>query len=140
MNKQQCEPSLNPGLMCIIPGNLVGETTSGCPSPSLGNGTNISMGYIEKKVNRFHNRMLQQHRYHWQLSIFYKTKSKLTRMLCKGVFLCPYNPPPAVLIYQNILQMSKPGTEVSIVVRNKRIPAVVSKMPFHPTNYFQSKV
>ena len=35
----------------LISGNSVGETTSGCPSPSLGKGNNISMGYVDKKVN-----------------------------------------------------------------------------------------
>lgn len=62
-------------------GNLIGQTTSGCPSPSLPKGTNISMGYVDKK-------------------------------------------------------MSKVGTEVRIIVRNKPVPAVVSKMPFYPTNYY----
>lgn len=62
-------------------GNVVGMTTSGCPSPSLGKGNNISMGYVDKK-------------------------------------------------------MSKNGTELYIVVRKKKVPAVVSKMPFCPTNYF----
>ena len=35
---------------CPFLGNKVGEITSGCPSPSLGNGQNVSMGYVEKQV------------------------------------------------------------------------------------------
>ncbi len=31
----------------------MGEITSGCPSPSLGNGQNVSMGYVDKKVYLF---------------------------------------------------------------------------------------
>jgi len=33
-------------------GKTVGETSSGCPSPSLGKGNNISMGYVDKKVSK----------------------------------------------------------------------------------------
>jgi aminomethyltransferase len=33
---------------------------------------------------------------------------------------------------------SKEGTEVSIKVRNKMQPAVVSKMPFVPTSYYRA--
>merc|ERR1719228_1294869 len=33
-------------------GNKVGEITSGCPSPTLGSGTNVSMGYVDKKVSK----------------------------------------------------------------------------------------
>merc|ERR1712183_904250 len=29
-------------------GKKVGEITSGCPSPSIGSGTNVSMGYVDK--------------------------------------------------------------------------------------------
>jgi len=65
-------------------GNKVGEITSGCPSPSLGNGQNVSMGYVDKKV-------------------------------------------------------SKIGTELDIVVRNKKISATIAKMPFVPTNYYTAK-
>ena len=36
--------------MLFYSGNVVGVTTSGCPSPSMGKGCNISMGYVEKKV------------------------------------------------------------------------------------------
>jgi len=62
-------------------GNVIGQTTSGCPSPSLGKGSNISIGYVDKKV-------------------------------------------------------SKLGTEVNIMVRNKPVPAKITKMPFVKTNYF----
>ena len=37
----------------LFTGNKVGEITSGCPSPSLGNGQNVSMGYVDKKVYLF---------------------------------------------------------------------------------------
>jgi len=33
-------------------GELVGELTSGCPSPSMGGGTNVSMGYVGKGVSK----------------------------------------------------------------------------------------
>eukprot|EP00091_Calanus_sinicus_P013269 TRINITY_DN29488_c0_g1_i1.p1 TRINITY_DN29488_c0_g1~~TRINITY_DN29488_c0_g1_i1.p1 ORF type:complete len:253 (-),score=58.23 TRINITY_DN29488_c0_g1_i1:73-831(-) len=33
-------------------GNKVGELTSGCPSPSIGSGTNVSMGYVNKSVSK----------------------------------------------------------------------------------------
>jgi len=33
-------------------GNKVGELTSGCPSPSIGSGTNVSMGYVNKNVSK----------------------------------------------------------------------------------------
>ena len=33
-------------------GNKVGEVTSGCPSPSLGSGTNVSMGYVDTSVSK----------------------------------------------------------------------------------------
>lgn len=62
-------------------GNTIGKTTSGCPSPCLGKGFNISMGYIDKKV-------------------------------------------------------SKLGTEVNIIVRNKPVKATITKMPFVKTNYY----
>jgi len=62
-------------------GKVIGKTTSGCPSPSLGKGANISMGYVDKKV-------------------------------------------------------SKLGTEVGIIVRNKTVPAKITKMPFVQTNYY----
>jgi len=32
---------------------------------------------------------------------------------------------------------NKQGTELNVVVRNKRYPAVVSKMPFVPTKYYK---
>jgi len=62
-------------------GNVIGKTTSGCPSPSLGKGSNISIGYVDKKV-------------------------------------------------------SKLGTNVDIIVRNKSVPATITKMPFVKTNYY----
>jgi len=65
-------------------GNKVGEITSGCPSPSLGSGTNVSMGYVDK--------------------IF-----------------------------------AKAGTSLLLQVRNKKIEATVSKMPFVPSNYYYIK-
>jgi len=65
-------------------GNKVGEITSGCPSPSIGSGTNVSMGYVNKSV-------------------------------------------------------SKIGTTLYLQVRNKKIEAKVSKMPFVPANYFYLK-
>ena len=33
-------------------GKKVGEITSGCPSPSIGSGTNVSMGYVDKNVSK----------------------------------------------------------------------------------------
>jgi len=65
-------------------GNKVGEITSGCPSPSLSNGNNVSMGYVDKQV-------------------------------------------------------SKIGTELDLVIRNKKFPATITKMPFVPTNYYSIK-
>lgn len=62
-------------------GEKVGEITSGCPSPSLGKGINVSMGYVEKKV-------------------------------------------------------AKNGTVLQLNVRNKLIEAVVTKMPFVPSQYY----
>jgi len=39
-------------------GEEVGELTSGCPSPSLGGGVNVSMGYVEKGVSKAGTRLL----------------------------------------------------------------------------------
>jgi len=33
-------------------GKKVGEVTSGCPSPSIGSGTNVSMGYVDKSLSK----------------------------------------------------------------------------------------
>ncbi|KAI9890721.1 MAG: Aminomethyltransferase, mitochondrial [Vezdaea aestivalis] len=60
----------------------IGKVTSGAPSPSLGKGKNIAMGYV-------------------------KTGSH------------------------------KIGTELSIMVRGKSRPAIVTKMPFIPTQYWR---
>ncbi|CAL8368854.1 unnamed protein product [Lota lota] len=60
-------------------GEVIGEVTSGCPSPCLKK--NVSMGYVEAAF-------------------------------------------------------AKNGTAVQVEVRKKAVPAVVSKMPFVPTNYF----
>merc|ERR1712106_862105 len=38
-----------PEAKCV---ELVGELTSGCPSPSMGGGTNVSMGYVGKGVSK----------------------------------------------------------------------------------------
>ena len=62
-------------------GQEIGIVTSGCPSPSLGQGVNIAMGYV------------------------------------------PAN-------------MSKSGSKVRLSVRKRIIDAVVTKMPFVPTNYY----
>uniref|UniRef100_A0A8B9KR66 Aminomethyltransferase, mitochondrial n=1 Tax=Astyanax mexicanus TaxID=7994 RepID=A0A8B9KR66_ASTMX len=60
-------------------GRVIGEVTSGCPSPCLKQ--NVAMGYVETSF-------------------------------------------------------SKAGTPVQVEVRKKMVPAVVSKMPFVPTNYY----
>ncbi|XP_066500322.1 aminomethyltransferase, mitochondrial [Hoplias malabaricus] len=60
-------------------GRVIGEVTSGCPSPCLKQ--NIAMGYVETGL-------------------------------------------------------SKVGTPIQVEVRKKMVPAVVSKMPFVPTNYY----
>jgi aminomethyltransferase len=62
-------------------GEMIGSVTSGCPSPSIGQGTNIAIGYL------------------------------------------PTN-------------MSKVGTKVKLQVRSNVVDAVVAKMPFVPTNYY----
>lgn len=63
-------------------GNLIGEVTSGCPSPCLKQ--NVAMGYVETGF-------------------------------------------------------SKTGTSVQVEVRKKMIPAIISKMPFVPTNYYTGR-
>jgi len=65
-------------------GNQVGEITSGCPSPSIGSSTNVSMGYVDKTA-------------------------------------------------------AKVGTTLHFQVRNKKVEATVSKMPFVQSNYFYVK-
>ncbi|XP_017578701.2 aminomethyltransferase, mitochondrial [Pygocentrus nattereri] len=60
-------------------GRIIGEVTSGCPSPCLKQ--NVAMGYVE-------------------------------------------------------MSFSKVGTPIQVEVRKKMTPAVVSKMPFVPTNYY----
>ncbi|CAL8319013.1 unnamed protein product [Merluccius merluccius] len=60
-------------------GKVIGEVTSGCPSPCLKK--NVAMGYVEAAF-------------------------------------------------------AKNGTAVQVEVRKKAVPAVVSKMPFVPTNYY----
>ena len=59
----------------------VGQVTSGCPSPSMADGSNVSMGYVPTGL-------------------------------------------------------SKPGTKVQLLIRKKLVEAVVAKMPFVPTKYF----
>ena len=59
----------------------VGQVTSGCPSPSMADGTNVSMGYVPT-------------------------------------------------------ELSKPGTKVQFLVRKKLVEAIVAKMPFVPTKYY----
>lgn len=61
----------------------IGGVTSGCPSPSLGQGKNVALAYVP-------------------------------------------------------LSMSKNGTKVNLQVRNKVVEAVVTKLPFVPTNYYSS--
>ncbi|KAI4883094.1 hypothetical protein NFI96_011972 [Prochilodus magdalenae] len=63
-------------------GKVIGEVTSGCPSPCLKQ--NVAMGYVETNF-------------------------------------------------------SKVGTPIQVEVRKKMIPAVVSKMPFVPTNYYTGR-
>ncbi|KAL7884764.1 hypothetical protein AOLI_G00075340 [Acnodon oligacanthus] len=63
-------------------GRIIGEVTSGCPSPCLKQ--NVAMGYVETSF-------------------------------------------------------SKVGTPIQVEVRKKMIPAVVSKMPFVPTNYYTGR-
>jgi len=65
-------------------GVKIGEITSGCPSPTLGKGVNVSMGYVDKKF-------------------------------------------------------AKIGTKLDLVVRNKKVQATVTKMPFVKSNYYTRK-
>lgn len=65
-------------------GNRVGEITSGCPSPTIGGGTNVAMGYVDKNLVKI-------------------------------------------------------GTSLQLNIRNKKIDATVTKMPFVPSNYFHIK-
>ncbi|XP_026863396.1 aminomethyltransferase, mitochondrial isoform X1 [Electrophorus electricus] len=62
-----------------LDGRIIGEVTSGCPSPCLKQ--NVAMGYVETSF-------------------------------------------------------SKLGTHIQVEVRKKFVPAVISKMPFVPTNYY----
>ncbi|KAF6719613.1 Aminomethyltransferase, mitochondrial, partial [Oryzias melastigma] len=60
-------------------GKVIGEVTSGCPSPCLKK--NVAMGYVDSAF-------------------------------------------------------AKNGTDIQVEVRKKAVPAVVSRMPFVPTNYY----
>jgi len=65
-------------------GNKVGKVTSGCPSPTIGGGTNVGMGYVSTNVTKL-------------------------------------------------------GSQLILNVRNKKYEAVITRMPFVPSNYYQAK-
>lgn len=72
------------GILDTETGDKVGEVTSGCPSPTLGAGTNVAMGYVSTPL-------------------------------------------------------AKLGKKLQLNVRNKKFEAVVTKMPFVPSNYYHNK-
>jgi len=81
---------------------VVGEVTSGCPSPTLGKQPNQIMDCLK------------------YLTLF-------GLLLGDGINVAMGYVPT---------ELSKPGTKVNLMVRKKKIEAVVAKMPFVPTKYF----